>query len=91
VPELRSIAHREAGIMYAALAPIAVLVLGAVGLFEEKTAVWIALGIGFVTLAVQGSRYAKATGLGRGGRLAAIGLDLALGGLVVTLKVFLTH
>jgi hypothetical protein len=91
LPELRSIAHREAGIVYAAAAPVAVLILGGLGVFEETTAVWIALGIGFVTLGVQGARYAKVTRLGPGGRLAAIGLDLALGGLVVVLKVFLTH
>src|SRR4051794_7703205 len=57
--ELLSIVRRELGILLAAVAPTAALVLGAVGIFRETTAVWIALGVGLLTLAAQGFRFSR--------------------------------
>jgi hypothetical protein len=89
--ELAHIARREAGILMAAAAPIAALVVGATTLVGETTAVWLALAIGLVTLAVEGFRYARLERYGRAGTLVAIAVNLSLGLLVVALKVGLAH
>jgi Ca2+/Na+ antiporter len=61
--ELSAMVRRELGILLAAAAPTAALVLGAIGLFGETTAVWLALAVGLVTLAAEGfaSRASKAS------------------------------
>ena len=59
--ELVSVARRELAIPAAAVAPVAALVLAALGVLGEQTAVWLALGIGVVTLSVQGARYATSS------------------------------
>ena len=89
--ELGAVARRELAIPAAALAPIAALVLGALDVIGEETAVWLALGVGMGTLAVQGARYATIEHLGRTGTLAAIALNLFLGLVIVGLKALLSH
>ena len=89
--DLTAIAHRELGILLAAAAPVAALLLGAVGLLGRSASVWLALGLGLATLAVEGVRYARLEHLGRAATLGAIGGNLALGLLVVALKVGLQH
>jgi hypothetical protein len=89
--ELVSVARRELAIPLAAFAPIAALVLGALGLFEDSTALWVALGIGLATLAVQGLRYAQLEHFGRGGIVKSVALNVALGLFIVALKVALAH
>ena len=42
--ELRALFGRELGILLAAVAPTTALVLGALGVFSETTAVWLAIG-----------------------------------------------
>ncbi|MGZ6617531.1 MAG: hypothetical protein ACXVFQ_24285, partial [Solirubrobacteraceae bacterium] len=61
-----SIARRELGIVLAAAGPIAALVLGAIGVLDETTAVWVALGVGLFTLGAEGVRFARLEGFGRG-------------------------
>jgi hypothetical protein len=90
-PELRAILQREVGVLLAALGPCLVLVLGSLGVFDENTAVWLALGVGLVTLAGEGVRFARLEHLGPTGTLVATGLNLGLGLLVVALKVALAH
>ena len=63
----------------------------ALGVLGEQTAVWLALGVGIVTLAVQGARYATIEQLGRTGTLAAIALNLFLGFVIVGLEALLSH
>ena len=89
--ELGSVARREVSIIAAAVAPVTALVLAAVGVLGETTAVWLALGIGVVTLGVQGGRYAKVEQLDRSGTLTAIAVNLFLGLVIVGLKALLTH
>ena len=89
--ELAALVDRELGILLAAAAPTTALVLGAVGLFRETTAVWLALGVGLVTLAAEGVRFARLERLGLAGTVVATGLNLALGLLVVAMKVALAH
>jgi hypothetical protein len=89
--ELRSIASRESGIVLAALLPATALLIGAVGWVSQRTAVWIAIGAGLATLAVEGVRYARIEEMGRIGTAVAVGANLLLGLCVVILKVAIAH
>jgi hypothetical protein len=89
--ELIDVARRELAIPLAAVAPLAVLVLGALGVLRETTAIWIALLIGLVTLAVGGLAYARIERLGGGGTLAVVAVNLAFGLVLVGLKAALAH
>jgi hypothetical protein len=89
--EFTAIAVKELPILLAAAAPTAMLVLGAVGLVEESTDIWIAFGVGLAALAIQGARYARVERLGPLGAIAIVTANLALGLLVVLLKVVVAH
>jgi hypothetical protein len=89
--EVESILRRELGILLATILPIAMLVLGALGVLHETAAVWLALGIGLATLGAEGLRYARVERLGPAATIAATGLNLALGLVVVALKVEVFH
>jgi hypothetical protein len=89
--ELAATVRRERGILLAAAAPATALVLGAAGLFRETTAVWLALAVGLVTLAAEGFRFARLEDLGPLGTLVAMAMNVALGLLVVALKVAVAH
>ncbi len=89
--ELREIARRELAIPLAAVAPIAVLVLGAAGVFKETSAVWLALGVGLLTLAVEGVRYARIERIGLASTVVVVALNLVLGLVIVALKAALAH
>ena len=83
--EFAAIARREAAIPLAAVAPITMLVLGALGIIGEGTAVWIALAIGVVTLGAQGIRYARAEHLGVTATIVAVSVNVALGLVIVAM------
>jgi hypothetical protein len=89
--EGKTLARRELGILLAALPPCAALVVGAVGILGEKTAIWLALGLGIGTLAAEGVRYARMERLGRVGLTAAVVGNVLLGLFVVVLKVVVAH
>jgi hypothetical protein len=88
---LGAVARRELAIPAAALAPIAALVLAALGVLHEQTAVWLALGVGVATLAAQGARYATVERLGRTRTLVAILLNVLLGLVIVGLEALVAH
>lgn len=89
--EVGSIARRELGILLAAVLPVTALVLGALDVLRESSAVWLAIAIGLVTLGVEGARYARLEALGPMRTMIAVGLNLALGVVVVALKVAVSH
>jgi hypothetical protein len=89
--ELKSIARRELGILLAAVGPSFFLLLGAAGVLAKSTSVWVALGVGLATLAVEGLRYARLEKLTFAGTLSVVALNLALGLLVIALKVGVAH
>jgi hypothetical protein len=89
--ELGDVARHELSIPAAAVAPVAVLVLGALGVLGTQTAVWLALGIGVATLGVQGARYAALEQLDRTATLTVIALNLCLGLVIVGLKALVAH
>ena len=88
---LTEVARHESAIPLAAVVPTVSLVLGAMGVFRETTAIWIALLSGVATLGVVGARYAAIENLGRLGTLLSIAANLALGLAIVGLKAGLGH
>ena len=91
VVELKEVAHTEASILEAAVPPIIPLLLGALGVFSERTAVWIAFALGFAVLAAQGLVFARVERYGRLATAAVIAANIGLGGLLVLLKLFVSH
>jgi hypothetical protein len=89
--ELRGLARREASVPLAAVAPVGALALGAFEVFQEQSAIRLALGIGVATLAVQGVRYARIEQFGRTATLVAVTVNLMLGLVIVALEVALAH
>jgi hypothetical protein len=85
------IGRRELPILFAAVPPLVALVLGALGVMHEELAIVIAFVVGLAALAAQGARYARAQRLGPAGTIATIGINLALGVVVVALKVAVLH
>jgi hypothetical protein len=89
--EFATIAGRERSILLAAALPTLFLLLGAIGLMRESRAVWLALAVGLAALAVQGARYARVERLGALGTALVVSANVALGLLVVALKVAFSH
>ena len=88
---IAKIAHRELAIPLAAVLPMAAVTLGALGVLRASTALWIAVGIGVTTLAVEGVRFARLERLGTLGTIFSVGINLALGLALVVLKATLSH
>jgi hypothetical protein len=84
--ELRRIAHRESSILEAGVPSVAALLVGALGLISEQVAIWTALALGLVVLAVQGLLFARAERLAWLGTLGVVALNLALGLFLIALK-----
>ena len=89
--ELTDVARRELAIPLAAVAPLASLALGALGVFRETTAIWLALLVGLVTLAAGGIAYARIERLGLAGTFAVVAVNVAFGLALVALKAGLSH
>jgi hypothetical protein len=89
--EFLSVARREIAMLLSGVLPIAALVLGALGLFKETTAVWLALGCGLLTLAVEGVRYATVERLSPLATIASVAVNVAFGLVIVGLKAGLAH
>jgi len=89
--ELRSIARREASIVGAGVPPEVALLLGAVGLLSEDVAVWLAMCLGLVVLGAAGLIFARVERLHPLSALAVVVANLALGIVLIGLKVLVTH
>ena len=89
--ELARVARHEFSIPLAALLPIVLITLAALGLLAERTALWLALGIGVITLTAQGVRYARLEQLTPIATSLTIALNLSLGLAIVALEVFVSH
>ena len=89
--ELAQIARREGSIVEAAVPPVAVLLLGAVGLLSTDAAVWLAFGSGLVVLVAQGLVFARVEHLGPLATFAVASANLSLGLLLAALKLLLSH
>jgi hypothetical protein len=89
--EFMAIARREYAIPLAAVLPLISLILGAAGVLEGTTAVWLALGIGVATLTLEGLSYARLERLNLTATLATVAVNLALGLTIVVLKALVAH
>lgn len=89
--EFMSVITRELAVPAAAIAPIAALVLGGLDIVREQTAVWLALGIGVTTLAVEGARYARLERMAPMGTIVSVALNVFLGLVIVGLKALVSH
>jgi hypothetical protein len=90
-PEFVAVARREFAIPLSAVGPLLALLLGGIGLFRERTAVWLALGIGFATLVVTGFRYAALEQLDTRGTVKNVTLNVAIGLGIIALEVAVAH
>ena len=88
---LRQIARREGAVVEAALPPVVALMLGAAGILGAHTALWLAFGLGLVTLGAQGLVFARVERLGPLATFAVVTMNLALGLVLVALKLLLNH
>lgn len=91
VAELRRIARHEGAIVKAGGPPVLPLLLAMFGVMSPQTAYWIAMAIGLTVLGIDGLLFARALRLRP---LAAIGVtaaNLALGVVLVALKLVVTH
>lgn len=84
--EVRRIGRHEAALVQAGVPSIAVLLLGSLDVLDADTAIWLAVGFGLVVLAVQGFVFARVERLGRTGTVAVVAVNLALGLVLVALK-----
>ncbi|HEY3087744.1 MAG TPA: hypothetical protein VGJ59_06755 [Jatrophihabitantaceae bacterium] len=89
--ELGRVASHESAIPLAAVLPMAAVALGALGVIDGGTAVWIALGIGIGTLALEGLSYARLERLSLLATVASVAINLAVGLVIVLLKVLVSH
>jgi hypothetical protein len=89
--ELAEIARREFAIPLAAVLPVTVVALGALGVFAGRTALWLAVGTGCATLTAQGVRYAQLERLSPMGTMVTVSVNLGLSLVIVVLKVIVSH
>jgi hypothetical protein len=84
--EVRRIGRHEAALVQAGVPSIAVLLLGSLDVLESDTAIWLAVAFGLVVLAVQGFVFARVERLGRTGTVVVVTVNVALGLVLVALK-----
>ena len=89
--ELLQIARRESSVIEAAVPPIVALLLGAVGVFDGTTSVWIAFALGLVVLGAQGIVFARIERMGAVATVGVVAANLGLGVVLVLLKLFVSH
>lgn len=88
--DLLRIAHHEFSIVEAAAPPVGALLLGAAGLVSAPASFWLAFGLGLVVLGLQGLRYARLERLGALATAAIVTANLALGLVLVVLKLLVS-
>lgn len=89
--ELRRIARHESSIIEATIPPVAALLLAVFGLLSTKAAAWIAYGLGLAVLTASGLIFARVERLGWLATLVVVALNVALGVVLVGLKLFVSH
>jgi hypothetical protein len=89
--ELDHIGRREATIVGAGVPPEVALVLGAAGLLSMQVAIWLAFGLGLVVLGAVGVVFARVEHLSPANSVLAILANLALGLVLIGLKVWVVH
>lgn len=83
----REVGHEEVAIVEAAILPAIPLLLGTLGVMDREAASWSAIGCGLVSLFGWGTLVGRALGYGTFRSVVFGTLNIALGGLMVVLKV----
>ena len=89
--ELRHIARHEWAIVKAAGPPMVPVVLSMFGALPPATAYWLAMGTGLAVLTIDGLLFSRALALGPLAALSVTAANLALGVLLVVMKLLVTH
>lgn len=89
--EFAALARREYSVVLAAVPPVVALALGATGVLSATAAIWVAFGLGVVTLGAQGVRYAGLEELSLPATIVSVTLNLALGLALVAAEVIVSH
>jgi hypothetical protein len=89
--ELRRIGRHESSIIEATLPLVGAMLLSAFGLISTRAAAWIAYGLGLGVLTASGLVFARVERLGTLATLVVIALNVALGVVLVGLKLFVSH
>jgi hypothetical protein len=88
---VRRVAVHEWPLLQAAFLPSFMLLLGAVGLVETKTAYRLAVGVGVATLIWWGLVFSRKEGLSRRATAAVVLVNAAFGTFLVALKELVGH
>jgi len=91
IAEVRHIARHEASILEAGILPEAALLLGTIGLLSESASAWLALALGLAVLATAGIVFARVERLAPLQALGVVLANLALGVVLILLKVLIAH
>jgi hypothetical protein len=91
VAGMRRVARHEAAILEAGVPSLIALFLGSLGAFSARTAVWVALALGLVVLVAAGMVFARAERLGPFATLGVVAANLALGLLLIGMKLTVAH
>jgi hypothetical protein len=89
--DIREIARHESAIVEAGGPSIVALLLGTLGLLSASASYWLAVGLGLVVLATDGIIFARVERLGRVATIGVVATNIALGLVLVALKVVVTH
>ena len=89
--EFAVVARREVAIVLAAVAPVTRARPRRRRVIRESRAIWLALVLCLLALAVQGVRYARVERLGRLATFVTVAVNLTLGLVIVALKALLAH
>jgi hypothetical protein len=89
--ELTEIARREAPLVESALPPTAALALGSLGVLSDSVSLWVAFALGLGVLGIQGIVFARLERLGPLGTAGVVAANLALGLVLVALKLLVSH
>jgi hypothetical protein len=89
--ELKEVAGRESSIIEAAGLPVLLLVLGSLGIVSVHFAVWLAFLAGLIVLVTEGFAFARMEKLGPLATTVIVAANLAMGLLLVGLKLAVSH
>lgn len=88
--QIRAHALNELPIFLACVPAVTVLLLSAVGLYSVSTALWIVAGVSIALLAAWGLAIGRTARVGLAGGLLVAGINVAMGLVIVALKVIFT-
>jgi hypothetical protein len=89
--ELKEVAGRESSIIEAAVLPVLLLALGSLGILSVHLAVWLAFLAGLIVLVAEGLAFARMEKLGALATTVIVAANLAMGLLLVALKLGVSH